>query len=55
MGMTFEDLKNVVASLHEFNPMMVTVAAIWLLPIPRSLLDPRCDQGCPERPLRPAT
>ena len=22
MGMTFEDLKNVVASLHEFNPMM---------------------------------
>ena len=22
MGMTFDDLKNVVASLHEFNPMM---------------------------------
>ena len=22
MGMTYEDLKNVVASLHEFNPMM---------------------------------
>ena len=39
MGMSTEELNNVVVSLHEFNPMMVTVAAVWLLHIPRS---PRC-------------
>ena len=36
MGMTFDDLKNVVTSLHEFNPMMATAAAVWLLPTLRS-------------------
>ena len=39
MGMTTEELNNVVVSLHEFNPMMATAAAVWLSPIPKS---PRC-------------
>ena len=38
MGMTFEDLKNVVASLHEFNPMMGHRGCRLAVTYPRSLL-----------------
>ena len=50
MGMTFEDLKNVVASLHEFNPMMghrgcrlaVTYPEIAAMPVSYTHLPPDC-------------
>ena len=37
MGKSVQDIKNIIASLHEFNPMMGTVAAVWPLRSPRSL------------------
>ena len=57
MGMTFDDLKNVVASLHEFNPMMghrgcrlaVTypeIAAMQTRAVIKAALNVSAETGC---------
>ncbi len=51
MGMTVDDLKNVIACLHEFNPMMGHRGCRLAVTYPgdRRDADPRCHQGCHQR------
>ena len=50
MGMTAEELNNVVVSLHEFNPMMGHRGCRLAVTYPEIAADAdqRCHQGCSE-------